>query len=59
MPFPESPIIAERMTELVACLSDTSPKLARVAVAEAFREGERDDNLLGVAHALVSLRSGS
>ena len=55
----DSPIIEERMTELVACLSDTSPRRARTAVAEAFGHHDGDDNLRGLAQALVLLRTAA
>ena len=55
----DSPIIEERMTELVACLSDTSPRRARAAVAEAFGHHDGDDNLRGLAQALVLLRTAA
>ena len=56
----ERPLPVDRLTELVICLSEVEPDIARDAVADAIeRHGDWGDGLLNVADALVNLRNGS
>jgi len=51
------PVVHDRLTELVVCLSGTDDESARHALDEAaHRHGEWGDTLLNVADALVAIR---